>query len=185
MTPRAKRGPGDPGRRDRIVAAALAVVTRDGIAALSYRAVAREAAVPLGSTTYYFPQLDDLLAATVERAAADGLRDLEAWSDTVTSRDELVPRLAGLIHRQSTTGRARTVVAYELYSLGLRIPRYRELSTPWIGHLRTVLSRHCDPATADALTAAADGLQLQSLLRPEPFTEEQLIEVLRRTHQPR
>lgn len=167
------------------MAAALAVVTRDGTAALSYRAVAREAEVPLGSTTYYFPQLDDLLAATVERATEDGLRDLEAWSDSVTDPGELVPRLAWLIHEQSTTRHARTVIAYELYSLGLRIPRYRELSTLWIGHLRTVLRRHCDPATADALTATADGLQLQTLLRPEPFTEEQLIEVLRRTHQTR
>ncbi len=39
----AKRGPADPARRERIMAATERILLRGGIAALSHRAVAREA----------------------------------------------------------------------------------------------------------------------------------------------
>lgn len=44
----------DPERRQRIIDAAITVVGERGIAALSHRAVAAAADVPLGSTTYHF-----------------------------------------------------------------------------------------------------------------------------------
>jgi TetR/AcrR family transcriptional regulator, regulator of biofilm formation and stress response len=49
------RGPTDPTRRDRIAAAALAIVLEQGVAAVSHRAVADRAGVPLGSTTTSTP----------------------------------------------------------------------------------------------------------------------------------
>lgn len=55
----------DPDRRQRIIDAAIRVVAGRGIAGLSHRAVAAEADVPLGSTTYHFASLDDLLIAAL------------------------------------------------------------------------------------------------------------------------
>ncbi|TCP47353.1 TetR family transcriptional regulator [Tamaricihabitans halophyticus] len=180
MTERRKRGPADPGRRSRLVRAALAVLSRDGFDGLSYRTVAAEAEVPLGSATYYFPQIDDLIAAVVDQAAEDSLQRFSGWDEALPDTEALIEQLAELIVEQTTSGRARSVMAYELYMLGLRRPEYRARSTAWVGHLRSSLRQHMDATTADALTAAADGLQLQSLLSPEPFTREQLIATLRR-----
>lgn len=59
-------------RRDAIVRAAAELATENGFAAVSHRGVAERAGVPLGSTTYYFSCLDDLLG---EAAAAS----LESW----------------------------------------------------------------------------------------------------------
>ena len=50
-------------RRESIVRAAAEIATDDGFGAVSHRTVARRAGVPLGSTTYYFASLDDLLGA--------------------------------------------------------------------------------------------------------------------------
>ena len=49
-------------RRLEIIEAALRVIARDGLRAVSHRAVAAEAAVPLAATTYYFHDLADLIA---------------------------------------------------------------------------------------------------------------------------
>src|SRR3712207_192480 len=48
-------------RRQRILRAALAVIGRLGIGAVTHRSVAEEAGVPLGSLTYWFATKDDLL----------------------------------------------------------------------------------------------------------------------------
>jgi DNA-binding transcriptional regulator YbjK len=49
-------------RRLQILEAALRVMARDGLRAVTHRGVAAEAGVPLSATTYYFRDLDDLLA---------------------------------------------------------------------------------------------------------------------------
>ena len=48
-------------RRTAILDAAIAVVARDGTGAVTHRAVAKLAKVPLAATTYYFASRDDLL----------------------------------------------------------------------------------------------------------------------------
>lgn len=48
-------------RRLAIIQATLRVMAREGLRAVSHRAVAAEAGVPLASTTYYFRDLDDLI----------------------------------------------------------------------------------------------------------------------------
>jgi DNA-binding transcriptional regulator YbjK len=63
MQPRQQRS---QERRDAIVTAAAQIAADDGYAAISHRAVARRAEVPLGSTTYYFSSLDDLLGAVAD-----------------------------------------------------------------------------------------------------------------------
>ncbi len=50
-------------RRDAIVRAAADLILREGPAAVTHRAVAARAGVPLASTTYYFTGLDDLIGA--------------------------------------------------------------------------------------------------------------------------
>ncbi|WP_454856774.1 TetR/AcrR family transcriptional regulator [Promicromonospora soli] len=53
----------DPGRRERILDAALDLIARDGSAGVTYRSVAEAADVPMGSMTYHFPTRDDMLLA--------------------------------------------------------------------------------------------------------------------------
>lgn len=72
----------DPERRQRIIDAAIRVVGDRGIAGLSHRTVAAEADVPLGSTTYHFKTLDDLMVAALRQAN-------ERFAKTVAARDAL------------------------------------------------------------------------------------------------
>ncbi|GAB3355422.1 TetR/AcrR family transcriptional regulator [Modestobacter lapidis] len=54
-------------RRSAIIETAAALVSAAGPDALSHRAVASAAGLPLAATTYYFDSLDDLLVAAVGR----------------------------------------------------------------------------------------------------------------------
>src|SRR2546430_15502886 len=57
------------GRREQILEAALRGIGRSGREAVTHRAVAEEAGVRLGSTTYYFDSRDDLLGQALEHVA--------------------------------------------------------------------------------------------------------------------
>src|SRR5215212_2014758 len=59
----------DPRRRDRIIDACLEVISQNGVAGTSHRKVAEAADVPLGSMTYHFAGMDDLLHEAVSRVA--------------------------------------------------------------------------------------------------------------------
>ena len=50
-----KGKPNDPERRARILRATLEIIGSEGVHAASYRRIAAQAGVPLGSATYYFP----------------------------------------------------------------------------------------------------------------------------------
>lgn len=85
----------DPERRQRIIDAAIRVVGERGIVGLSHRSVAVEADVPLGSTTYHFSTLDELLVAALRQAN-------EGFAKVVAARGDC--RTAGVIWRRSLPG---------------------------------------------------------------------------------
>lgn len=60
LTPVSKRRL-DPDRRSRIIDAALDVIAEKGVAGTTHRRVAAMADVPLGSMTYRFHSMDELL----------------------------------------------------------------------------------------------------------------------------
>lgn len=64
--PSIARQPRGQERSEAIARATLAIARRDGVPAITHRSVAREADVPLGSLTYYFPARQDLLARALE-----------------------------------------------------------------------------------------------------------------------
>ncbi|MFF9911160.1 TetR/AcrR family transcriptional regulator [Streptomyces sp. NPDC013457] len=170
----------DPERRQRIVDAALRVVGARGIDGLSHRTVAAEADVPLGSTTYHFASLDELLVAAL-RQAGEGfgrqLRESPALADPDTDLAAALARLTG-----EWIGGARTGVEleYELYLAALRRPALRPVAAEWTDAVTEVLSRRTDSATARALVALLDGICLQVLLTDGTYDEEYAREMLAR-----
>ena len=84
------------GRREQILEATLRVIGREGREAVTHRAVAEEAGVPLGSTTYYFDSRDDLLGQALERVSAQEVERYASLGEqlrTVKSGRELADRL--------------------------------------------------------------------------------------------
>ena len=170
----------DPERRQRIIDAAIRVVGDKGIAGLSHRSVAAEADVPLGSTTYHFKTLDELLVAAL-RQANEGFAKVVATSGGLEDpQTDLAAELAGWMGQWLAGDRTGVELEYELYLAALRRPALRPVAAEWAEDLSALLSRHTDPATARALVALMDGICLQVLLTGGSYDEEYAREVLAR-----
>jgi len=167
------RGPTDHTRRERIAQAAIAVVAERGVEGVTHRAVAAAAGVPLGSTTYHFATLDDLLAVALRAAAEDNIQRLREWEKDLPRDADLAAALTDLLIRGIAGERPRTVVGYELYTAALHRPQLRPASTAWDDTLAEVFASRTDFVTGRLLAAIFCGLQLQALLtEPLPARED-------------
>ncbi|MFF5568723.1 TetR/AcrR family transcriptional regulator [Streptomyces sp. NPDC012623] len=170
----------DPERRQRIIDAAIRVVGRRGIAGLSHRTVASEADVPLGSTTYHFASLDELLIAALRQANegfAAAVRESGVFADP---RCDVPGELARLTGEWLAGDRTGVELEYELYLAALRRPALRPVAAEWCSGVTEALGPHTDPVTARALVALLDGICLQVLLTGSVYDEAYAREMLAR-----
>ncbi|WP_163541000.1 TetR/AcrR family transcriptional regulator [Occultella kanbiaonis] len=158
----------DPDRRERIVEACLDVIAEHGVAGTSHRRVAAAADVPLGSMTYHFTGMDDLLheafgAFTAEVIATFERRMAQA-GDAETARAALVT----LISDDLVSTHRDLVLTHELYTLAAREESYRALTNAWMNASRAALERHFDPTTARIVDALIEGLTIHRALDTQP-----------------
>ncbi|MGW7007494.1 TetR/AcrR family transcriptional regulator [Streptomyces sp. NPDC054933] len=163
----------DPERRQRIIDAAIRVVGARGIAGLSHRAVAAEADVPLGSTTYHFATLDDLLIAALRQVNTVLFEDLAQRVEQIAPDADLAGELADLVGELLTGKRDRSVLEYEIYLTALRRSPVRPIAAECVDGMVDVLAARTGRATAQALVALIDGISLQVLLTGRDYDREQ------------
>ncbi|MGW7403844.1 TetR/AcrR family transcriptional regulator [Streptomyces sp. NPDC054833] len=170
----------DPERRQRIIDAAIRVVGKKGIAGLSHRSVAAEADVPLGSTTYHFTTLDELMVAALRQTNEGFAKALAGSGVLEDSGGELAAGLARVLGEWLGGDRPGVELEYELYLAALRRPALRPVAAEWTEETARRLAAHTDPVTARALLALMDGICLQVLLTGAAYDEEYAREVLAR-----
>lgn len=160
-------------RRRALLDAALDVIGRDGLAAVSQRAVAAEAGLPPSALYYYFPTLDDLVTAALVDANDRCLAELAALPDG----DDAVRALA--VVTVDGSRRSQFLAELELWVLAARRDTLRGEIDRWNAGLRTAAARLTDdPAAIDAVVAAVNGYYWQAAA-DRRFGVEQLESILR------
>jgi DNA-binding transcriptional regulator YbjK len=154
----------DPDRKTRIIDAAVDVIAEYGVAGTTHRRIAAAADVPLGSLTYHFAGLNDLLALAFARHAERSSLVYAAHFDGVRTRAEFVDAVTNLIEAAAGADARDWAVAYELYLAALRDPALRSVTESWMRASRTVLERHVDPTTARGVDALIEGLVMHRTL---------------------
>lgn len=148
-----KRRANDPDRRNVIIRAALEVITEDGVHHTSHRRIAARADVPLGSLTYYFEGLPDILeqafAALAERMSAQYRAALAAARTPDEARTAVVDLICGGSYASADEVRA----LFEMYSYGNYNENVRDLCRQWLLDSRSSLSLQFSEPTARALDA--------------------------------
>jgi DNA-binding transcriptional regulator YbjK len=170
----------DPDRRERIIDAAIRVVADRGIGGLSHRTVAAEADVPLGSTTYHFASLDELLVAALRRCNETFTRTVRESLYFTDPGVPLADELTRLMGECFTGGRGPLTLEYELYLAALRRPALQPVAAEWADALAGLIAHRTDRATALALVALVDGISLQTLLTGADFDPAHTREMLAR-----
>ncbi|MCP5206822.1 MAG: TetR family transcriptional regulator [Hahellaceae bacterium] len=72
-------------RRRLILEATLRLVAKEGIRGVKHRSVAKEAGVPLASTTYYFKDIDELISDAFMLFAENSQKNLESFYGQLAS----------------------------------------------------------------------------------------------------
>ncbi len=160
-------------RRGAILAATVRLLVREGLGAVTHRAVAREADVPLAATTYYFASKDELVVEALailvedeigrvgERAAALG-EDLSSPSRSAAAVAEVLfpdaEAAAGLLAK------------FEVYLEAARRPGLRATAAHWqkaftdLAESALALAGASDPGRlAPLLLAGVDGMLVHRL----------------------
>ncbi|EID55191.1 TetR/AcrR family transcriptional regulator [Saccharomonospora xinjiangensis] len=179
-TRRRTRGPNDPDRRNRIARAAITLIAERGINALTHRAVAAKAGVPLGSTTYHFATLDDLIASALDEAARRNVAALREWDAALPTDVDLATALAELVLDSVTRERANTIAEYNLYALALQRPSLRGAAVAWDDALAELFVARTDPLTGRLVATLTCGLMMQAVLGEAPPRREDVEALYRR-----
>jgi AcrR family transcriptional regulator len=172
-------------RKKQLVAAAQAVLIRDGVAGLTMRAVAKEAGVLLGTVTYVFPSKEMLLRAVIEDVIAGIAKVLKSSLATATGRglehairDGVQRFWATLVEDQE----GLQIIQYELTIYALRTPGLESMARWQYDRYARIVAAWCQEAASNAgetcavpfdtlarvLVAAVDGLILQFVCDPDP-----------------
>ena len=171
----------DPDRRDRLVGVTLELIAEAGVSGVSHRKIAAAADVPLGSMTYHFTGMDELLHEAFTRFAEQIAGSFQARLSAAENPQEAVEAVVDLVHELSEPGSHRDrVLAYELYTLAAREPRYRAITSSWMRRSRQELQRHFDPRTTRQLDALIEGLALHRALDEDPFDRSLTEDAVRR-----
>jgi DNA-binding transcriptional regulator YbjK len=164
------------GRREQILEATLRLIGRSGREAVTHRAVAQEASVPLGSTTYYFDSRDDLLGQALEHVAANEVERYARLGEDlrkVKSGRELADRLISELVA-AAEDRVAYIAEYELWLEAGRRPDLREAAQSWcnaeqgaVAVAMEALGSSNPRADASIVVAALDGLGERVLARED------------------
>lgn len=160
------------GRRQAILDGTLRVIADGGVHAVTHRAVAAAAGVPLASTTYHFASKEELVAQTLDLVVARSVELAEQFSaDPPGDVDGLVRRLTALSVAQLADQQAPLAAQFELMLEAGRRPDLRPLAERWdeayAGCLgRLVAAAGLAPPAVPALTHLLEGALVAQLSLP-------------------
>jgi DNA-binding transcriptional regulator YbjK len=175
------------GTPERILTAALVIAEREGLDAVSHRAVAKEAAVAVGLIRYHFHSIGELLDAVLAQAVASlalasarpiampegDARDAAALSLTL----DLVVLLS--------QDRNVTIMWLEILLRSGQTLRYQCAAAAWRAHRQRAIEAIVDAAnlqlSADAMRGLGDYMLGETIRQvPLPLSTARILEMQRR-----
>ena len=181
----ASEGRGDA-RRRAIVAATLELLRDGGPGAVTHRAVARAADVPLGATTYYFSSKADLLEHALEQLAGEEVARLGALADALDlsgiSEAERPAAVAAALAPALRAEHAMMLPKFGVYLEAARGSELRDATGRWMAAFRGLaVAALAEAGVRDAedaaaiLVAAIDGMIIHRLATSDEPIEEPVL----------
>jgi len=165
----AGRGANDPQRRERILDAAIEVIADHGVQRTTHRRIADAAGVPLGSVTYYFDGLADLLAQAFQRFSE---RKASLYRDSLeraVDRRAACEAVAELICGIDYVGSREMVVIWEMHAHANHDERVAEINLAWLRRSHESLALHFSPAACRAIDALVEGWSMHQQFERRPL----------------
>lgn len=163
-----------PDVRSRILRSALQLVGREGVGALTNRAVARSSGVSLGTLTYHFEDQHALLREALELFLDEEISRLSALTEAIGAASMTSDQAAQALEALLETELERRAAKMELYLQAARDPELRPSARRCFAAYERLATGALEAlGVADAVTLAPvlvaiiDGLQLRRLASGE------------------
>lgn len=162
----------DPNRKELIVDSALAVLARDGVAGITHRAIAEEADVPLGSITYHFATLDDIVQLAFQTHVEKLAQRFEERLAACAPGADLIDCIVVAITDDLAANPNELAVTYELYGDTVRRADNKRITQAWMDRAQDALAEHFDQATAHLLDVVIEGLMVHMSVAQQPISRD-------------
>ncbi|QSI48284.1 TetR/AcrR family transcriptional regulator [Thermobispora bispora] len=173
-------------RRERLLEAAVELLEEGGFTAVTHRAVARRAGVPLAATSYYFTCRAALLAEAFTLLVERELAAIRAHLEAVPADppDALAEALVQIL----THDRQRRLGLWELYLQAGRDPDLQRIARAWTDGCDEIVSwvlhrsgHHARPSQVRFVTTVLSGLWVEGIVEDRPDARRRIREVLTHT----
>ena len=167
-------------RREVLLRAAIGLLSESGAKAVTHRAVAERAGVPLASTTYYFASVQQLIEEALKLHVAERVAEIQGVAAAAAapgaSAQDFAERLAEVL---ATAPTFVLVAQYQMYLEAARNPALRAAVADALGAFERLaaallgaLGAREPEAAAVAFVALLDGFALHRVARPRPPEQE-------------
>ena len=171
----------DPERQQHIIDAALRVIASRGVAGTSHPTLLRARhRRRLGSMTYYFDGMHDLLHQAFDQFARASVLKFAARMQSASTVDEACDAIALSIERDMLGNQRDLNINLEFYTLAARDLSFRDISDRWMSATQKVMGRFFDSETTVLLDAMIEGLTLHRALGGEPRNPQSIRDGIRR-----
>ncbi|CAM5275797.1 hypothetical protein GCM10010329_46370 [Streptomyces spiroverticillatus] len=179
-------------RRPQLVKAAIALMTREGVAAGSTRAIAAELGVAQATVHYTFGTKEDLYRAVMEQLTQNLVDHVERTAPTDGGFAESLAAMATALWHTVREQPATHQLLNELTLFALRTPKLHDVLHSHHHQVEVVTSRLIEevaertghrlavpaPVVAHYFLGAFDGLSLQLLTLPDEAAERHCLQAL-------
>ncbi|MBB4351716.1 TetR/AcrR family transcriptional regulator [Aliirhizobium cellulosilyticum] len=175
---RRRRPPNDPNRRGRIIEAALETIAKVGVADTSHRRIAEAAGVPLGSLTYYFGGLDDIIGEAFRLLSRQVSGRFTEALCIAEDRQQAAVAIVSFLSESSEQKRIEMILSFELYAYSSRRPALKPIMLDWMAASRRALEMHFSTSQAKALDAMIEGITIHNATSPNLITPAEIEELV-------
>ncbi|MFF5207526.1 TetR/AcrR family transcriptional regulator [Streptosporangium sp. NPDC000396] len=163
-------------RREALLAAAVELLREGGFVAVTHRAVAQRAALPLAATTYYFTSREELLAEAFALLVEGELAVLRDAVGSVAGGADPLGTLLGA----AADDRLRQIGLWELYLQAGRDPALQRVARAWTDGCVAVIAEALRsaghalaPADIRLVAVLLNGLWVEHLVEGRPDSAEE------------
>ena len=171
-------------RRQAIIEAGYRVVIANGLGALTFRAVASEASVPLGSASYYFPDKISLLREVVTYARLRVSGNYDALEAKVADGKPWREALAEHVAWETSVDRQALRLDYEMFLSGFQDAALAEISRRWMTMENPALARILPKQLWLTVCYLLEGIYLTAAKTEKEFTVAEVLAILNQVGSP-
>ncbi len=134
----------------------------------------------LGSMTYYFSGIDELLLEAFSSFTEIMSRQYQAFFSDVSDAQGACQAITDMIYSSQVATPDNMELMYQLYALASRKPLLKTVMQNWMQRSQQTLEQWFEPGTARALDAFIEGMTLHFVTDRKPLSREEILRMVER-----